>query len=291
MKLLQLANPDYVFIGNSMLDSRISPDHLHTLTGKKSFLLWEGGAQSAVWYLMLKNVVIPSGVKPQAVFVFFRDTFLTEPHFRTDGAYRRDIISFSTDNEPVLNTILKKDATGREQFVERLRDIYPILETNSQQVIAKISGSCIQNLSHIFSGNFEMSQVNTLLDYSHFRRSDADGENAPAESTLNYNFSAALPVSFLPHMIKLAKENHVPLIFIRVERRPVHAMAQVQSAELNSYIHELRTYLNQEKIGFHDFTGDPRITLDMYSSGDHIDENNKKLYTEIFAATLRDMLQ
>jgi hypothetical protein len=291
IKLIKQSNPDYIFIGNSMLDSRINPDHLYVLTGKKSFLLWRGGVETAVWYLMLKNLIIPSGVRPQAVFIFFRDTFLTEPQFRTEGVYRNDIRSFSMDNETVLDGILRKDKSIRELFAGRIGDLYPILENKFQEVIANISEACIKRMCKIFSRNFEISQVNTILNFSNFRHIETDGENIAVESAINYNFTAALPGSFLPRMIKLAKENHVPLVFIRVQRRPVNNMPPVQSPVLKQYVKELADYLKQENMGFYDFTGDPRITLDMYGSGDHIDKNKKKLYTEFFADTLKDMLK
>ena len=288
---LQQINPDYIFIGNSMLGSRINPEYLYALTGKKSYLLWTGGAASAAWYLMLKNAVLASGVRPQSVIFFFRDTFLTEPAYRTGGVYRRKIKFFSTDNETVLDSLLRKDKSLKELCYDRLTDLYPILDINSQQAAAYISAACIHSLGKIFSRGFEISQVNALLDFSNFRQSDTDGDSAAAESALHYNFTAALPGSFLPHMIKLAKDNHVQLVFIRVQRRPVNNMPPVQSTALKQYIKELDSYLKQENIVFHDFNGDPRITLDMYGTGDHIDEKKNNLYTEIFAETLRGILK
>ncbi|SVD65452.1 uncharacterized protein METZ01_LOCUS418306, partial [marine metagenome] len=46
--------PDYVFIGNSMLETRIDKDELESLTGNPVVLLVSGGSRSPSWWLELK---------------------------------------------------------------------------------------------------------------------------------------------------------------------------------------------------------------------------------------------
>ena len=70
---LEKIQPDFIFIGNSMLDSRIDPDYFQESTGKKIYIIWHGGIMSSVWYLIMKNVIVVSEVKPKTVFIFFRD--------------------------------------------------------------------------------------------------------------------------------------------------------------------------------------------------------------------------
>ena len=52
-------------------------------------LLWNGGAASAAWYLLLKNYVVASGIHPRLVCIFFRERMLTDATFRTTPTYRR----------------------------------------------------------------------------------------------------------------------------------------------------------------------------------------------------------
>ena len=58
------------------------------LAGRPSALLLQPGSGSAFWYLALKNWVIASGIHPHVVFVFFRDTNLTDVLFRLDEQFR-----------------------------------------------------------------------------------------------------------------------------------------------------------------------------------------------------------
>src|SRR5262245_38109284 len=66
--------PTWGVIGDSMAGSRIDPALLSQLTGGVTAPLFWAGSSPAWWYLALKNWVIPAGIHPRAVIVFFRDT-------------------------------------------------------------------------------------------------------------------------------------------------------------------------------------------------------------------------
>src|SRR5690606_17451756 len=91
--LEQLAelDPAYVVIGDSMAGTRIHTTRLSELTGETAAPLLQAGSGSAYWYLALKNWVIASGVRPKVVFIFFRDTNLTDVMFRLDEGFRWSI--------------------------------------------------------------------------------------------------------------------------------------------------------------------------------------------------------
>ena len=98
--------PDIILLGNSMLGNGVEQVMFEREIGQKSMVVWLGGSNSAWWYLVVKNVIAQSNFKPKYLVVFFRDNFLTLPHYRSKGRYRSQIDKFATENEPVLDRVL-----------------------------------------------------------------------------------------------------------------------------------------------------------------------------------------
>jgi hypothetical protein len=67
-----------------MAGTRIDERRLGELAGRPVAPLLQAGSGPVFWYLALKNWVIASGIKPRAVFIFFRDTNLTNVMFRLE---------------------------------------------------------------------------------------------------------------------------------------------------------------------------------------------------------------
>ena len=85
---LQVLQPGYVVIGDSMAGTRIDERRLIELTRSQVAPLLQPGSGSAFWYLAVKNWVIASGVRPRLILIFFRDTNLTDVMFRLDEQFR-----------------------------------------------------------------------------------------------------------------------------------------------------------------------------------------------------------
>src|SRR5918993_4526798 len=94
---------ELVVIGDSMAGTRVDPAVLEGLSGRRVFAILHPGSGSAFWYLALKNWVIASGVRPQAVFIFFRDANLTDVMFRMDAGITDRA---ALDQEPELNDVV-----------------------------------------------------------------------------------------------------------------------------------------------------------------------------------------
>ena len=74
---LNIANPELIFLGNSLLDSRVDPEYISQITGHKSISLAIDGTGPGVWYLQLRNIVGAMTNKPNTVFIFFHDDLIT----------------------------------------------------------------------------------------------------------------------------------------------------------------------------------------------------------------------
>jgi hypothetical protein len=103
---LQRLQPAFVVIGDSMAGSRIDPAVFTQVSGDRVAPLEYAGSGPAWWYLVLKNWVIASGIHPKAVFVFFRDTNLTNVMFRIDATWSLDTAALAREDD--LNAVVAR---------------------------------------------------------------------------------------------------------------------------------------------------------------------------------------
>jgi hypothetical protein len=286
IKRIEEIQPDFIFIGNSMLAKSIDPEYFQEATGNKCHIIWEGGIMSSVWYLIMKNVIAVSNINPKAIFIFFRDTELTEPKRRATGQYKKYIEYYSSENEKVLNRILFNDKGFNRQYEDSIVKFYPLLrfQETSKEEISKFAALMINSIKVDSFQDFKVWMINVLFDLKNFRTVVADDENLEGYK-IDYDFNGALNNSLLPYIIDIAHKKKIKLIFIRIQRRPNEDGLPVQPPLLIKYISDLKNYMNKQKIGCYDFTGNPNITLDMYGFGDHLNEKSMKKFTEIFIDT------
>jgi hypothetical protein len=96
------------------------------------------------------------------------------------------------------------------------------------------------------------------------------------------DFSAEVDRSVLPLMLRDASRERLTLCFVRVQRRPVGGRPPEQPPALQAYVADLRRYVEARGHLFHDDTGDPALTLDMYDDGDHVSRQARPRYTRNF---------
>jgi hypothetical protein len=291
VKQLETIQPDYVFIGNSMLDSRIDDSYFEGITEKKCFLIWRGGVVSSFWYLILKNVISVSTIKPEHVFIFFRNTFLTEPLYRTDEEYKKILAEYKTESEMIFDSIENYKSTKWDKKLRlTISGLYTFSEISekARKAIPKISEKLTGLISKQFSSDFNRSDVNRIFQINNFRPTENDGENI-SKYPWNYSFQNAIEHSFLPHMIDLMKKTKLKYSFIRVQKRPGQPLPIQDKLRLNKYMEDLRLYLNKHGYQLYDFTNHPEVTLDMYGAGDHINGVSKQKYTYLFIKAMEEM--
>jgi hypothetical protein len=281
---------DYVFIGNSMLDTRIDERTLSLRLGKDCcYILWTGGAESAWQHQALKNEVIAAAHRPKVVFVFFRDAYLTRVTYRANDAYWWKIERLSHDDEPELLQAMRDSRTWQEKLEYELGLLYPIQKRreNADYALEWLAGEAAAP-GRVPYGAPVAARYNELFGLDRLKKTEmADDAAGGTDDRSIYDFDARLPKSLLPSMIKLAKDARIELVFVRVQRRPTAFGPPPQSAELRQYISKLGNYLSSSGVGFYDFTGDPELTLDHYQDGDHISSAWKPASTELFLRRLQ----
>jgi hypothetical protein len=276
--------PAWVVIGDSMAGSRIDPALLAQLTGGLTAPLLYAGSGPAWWYLALKNWVIPSGIHPKAVFVFFRDTNLTNVMFRIDATWALDTAAL--DREDDLNAVV---ARRRGSVFYRVRDRFDRLyqaEPARRWIEPRVNEWPARALIPYRRPRAAfMERLNERFGLAHLRPMDAADMQATEDREAN--FDAFVDKSGLPLMLRDARAAGLTLVLVRVQRRPVNGQPPYQSPALQRYVARLKIYIEAHGGIFMDDTGDPAQTIDMYEDGDHLSREGRRRYTEEFAARLR----
>ncbi len=291
LRRLTKERPEIVFIGDSMLESRLDASLLSQLSGRRVSIIEDDGSASGKWFLFVKNYVAALPEKPQRVILFFRDRYLTEPGFRLGGRYLSRLYLAMRTDEPVVDYFLDRPDPGiRGWFDRAIISAYPVtrlhdpaadnLRDRAAGITLRLTGSDV---------DFD-DQLDRTFDRRNLRPdvpSDLGSEDLEADA-----FDPDPKASFLPHIVESAATAGVDLYFFRVQRRPNAAtIANANEPTLLQYVANLRDWLTAQGVGFIDETGDPRITLDLYGDGDHIALEDRKRYTRLFYETHRELFE
>ncbi len=280
LQALKDADPEYVFIGNSLLETRIDPGHLSRALGGASIQsLATAGSQSAIWYLQLKNLIAASGVRPESVFIFFRNDLITRPLVRIAGQNLELTESLSLDEELVFDRVMAKSRDVEQRLEAALGGVYPV-QLRQEEALDLISRAAAAPL---VPGRAELQErTDELFTFVNFR----DAAQEIDEPTASREFGDSVEDSFLPAMLDVAEQHGLKLVFIRVQAKPTESGASRQSDALAQYSDELAAYLDARGVGYHDFTGDPDIDPGLYYDGYHIYERYVPVWTDLFLERL-----
>jgi hypothetical protein len=298
---LQEKRPDFVFIGNSMLWSRIDDAYLEQLLdGERVYSIVNFGGLSAIHYLSFKYLFLPANITPKKVFIFFRSNQFILPKMRTtDPLVQKTIQRLTPAPDPVFEQIVYgRSRSITDRVYDNLLNIFPVAAAQ-ENIRRKIN-----NLALLMASTWSLDgepitqkQQHTLhLANKRFSftsgslRADIDRESKLNDTVKNtYDLHGRVEDSFLPHMLQLARDKNVSLVFIRVQERPSEHGFIPDPPELQTYMHDLQTYLTRHDAFLYDFTGDPELPLSAYHDGDHIKDQKK--YTELFSRRVGDLLQ
>jgi hypothetical protein len=275
--LMKREQPRWVLLGNSMLNSRIDPNRLAELSGQKLLKLGAAGSKSPVWFLLLKQVVLGSEVKPRGVTVFFRERDLSWPE---SEMHRNEVMveRLSGRSEPEWPLVMSEydAAVYSRQGVSSLYSadkLHSWARGKMQKTAYKLTSWGTEE-----TDDARKDAVNARLSLDHQRQDlpvaqmggeqfhATEKERAAEESTEPAEFDPSPAASFLPHMIALAKAHGVKLHFHRVRYRYYSEEKDTEK----DYMVALAAYLKSEGCVLTDESQDPGITTDMYVDDYHI---------------------
>jgi len=270
--------PGYVVIGDSMAGTRIDEHRLSELSGTPVAPLLQPGSGSAFWYLALKNWVIPSGIKPRVVFIFFRDANLTDVLFRLDQQFRWSLDLAALDREDELNAVIAR-RVGPLQRVHALVGRTTGAEEARQWIEPALVRLPAEWMLRSRRRRTELlDAMNARLGLGHLRTMEA--ADIQIGDAPGFDFARDVDRSALPLLLRDARRAGLTLCLVRVQRRPTAHGPPPQSPALAAYVGALRDYVTARGAIFHDDTGDPALTLDLYADGDHLARHARRRYTD-----------
>jgi hypothetical protein len=280
--------PEVLFVGNSMLYTRIDRKEFRRLSNSRNLFVTNAATASACWYLYLKNVIAPSGAKPETVFVLFRDEILSWPEYRTGSFYTDYLESLQLPDEPVLGKVLYASQHNRRgltfDIASGVQSIYGI--DHQPAYFQRKLRNIALDITPLGAGKRERrAHMNDIFSLENLRR-DLGGDDAALvtkrdSSESPTRFDPSKDASFLPHMIDVADEAGFRLCFYRVKTREDVDGTRSAKPLFSRYMEDLRTYIESRGALLIDESADP-IPAEWYADGDHIAREHRTEYTQMF---------
>jgi hypothetical protein len=285
--------PEIVLIGDSTLVNGVDANLLAEQTGKSVYSIGIPGSASALWYLVLKNNIADSPYKPKYFLVVFRDTMLTAPGYRVHGSYFKLADEYAARREPeFIQLSFVNLMNPLEIMAERYFPLYVArsnlrdnIDSQIRYFAPQLAGcdrDCVDYaMGDMFSGADLEPKV--LVDAV-----------AAAESYLytrdQLDFDKQVKRSYLPEMIRIAKENNIQLVFVRIKVESADSRI-TSSTGFKGYINSLTAYLANEKAPLIDFSSEPRLTPDLFRDSIHLNEQGQMVFTQLLADELKKIIK
>ncbi|MFZ5892688.1 MAG: hypothetical protein ACOY0T_16635 [Myxococcota bacterium] len=278
--------PNFVVIGNSMAGTRMHERTLNQLLApRRAMTITYGGSRAAVWYLILKNYVLASGVKPDRVLIFFRYQELTELTYRESGLDQQQIENTSPELDPVVSAkLFPAPKHPVKHLAWQLSKFAPV--SRLRLMAGDYTQPWFDSMSTLFVEEPDAKQRHRLINapfaLEHLR--GAAAASAAAGEAIG-DFASSVDTSFLPEILSLAKDGGVPLAFVRIRPRAV-AEGHPESPAMRRYVAELKQYIEARGAMFVDLSDASWESADLYRNGDHIGPQFLAHYTRLFVANL-----
>jgi hypothetical protein len=285
---------ELALMGDSVLEQGVDAQALSDQLDIPSYSIAVPGSTSPFWYLIFKNIILEADPRPHTVVILFRDTILTLPDFHVDGGYVNELDQFATAREDVL---LERSYLNFMNPIERFALTWLPLYSSRQRItnaadyysrnmlpallMPSCTGDCLDRANaviyHIDNVVPEFQEAALVEDEEFLFTARA------------MNFDGTVDESFLPEIIRLARENGIRLILVH-ERTLLFPAAAAEPKALQEYKHALADYLKAEDVSLIDFSYDPRLPADYFNDVLHMNDVGKAAFTQILADALRPLL-
>jgi len=285
---------EIALLGNSMLGRGIDNDLFRNLIRNKAILIGPGGAASAWYFLVVKNILSRQDIKPKVIVLFFRDYDLTLPTYRVNDNFKYRIDLLCTINEAVLD---KKAYLANYSKIElgllkywplyqRRKDFKAFMDSTIKAKTAKsvFGYSKIQSDQAIDKVFADAKMVQSIL---------TKFQNNYEEELLvkPQNFNEILNTTFLPNMVQICQNTGIQLVLLRVKKRNYLDPKYKENEALTKYFEDMKVYLKQHEIPLIDFSHDTRLNESHYADGDHLNTTTGiKKFTFMVAEALQPHL-
>lgn len=279
--------PDVLLLGNSMLGRGVNHKIVESVINRKVSKMGVGGTSSVWWYLVTKNIVVPHPNKPKVMVLFFRDHFLTHPSYMLNSAFRLLNEHFYDGEEPLVEQLSYNKASQLYRTIpiyEKKNLLQNQVTGSLKQLVSHLGNVSQYKLQKTLNGTFDEDQmIEELITAQQLKAAESKMEQL-------FDFESQVNRSYLPHIIRLTKENDIQLILVRTKRRR-DVLGEVQPEKLINYMSELNDYLQKQGVPLMDYTNNETITIDWYAEADHLSQSGMNEFSKkLFANDLKKVL-
>jgi lysophospholipase L1-like esterase len=289
---LEAQKPDVVVLGDSLVEENVDAPALSAILGKQVYPIAYPGSSSAVWYLATKNLIGAASYHPPTVVILFRDDMLTAPAYRVNGRYFVPVETLASSSDTLAAQLAYVNQMNPiERWAEAYFPIYNLRLKVREQIDHSLRYTLTQDLlkcgkrctdtamdTELRTANMEMNMLSEAI--------------FTAESYLYspalLDFNRQLPRSFLPEIIRLARENGIHLIFVRAKTLIFPTKAS-EPPGLAAYLTDLQKYLRENGAGYADLNAG-RIPAEFFLDGVHMRPEGKIVYTRALGDALLSLI-
>ena len=279
---LESASPEIVFLGNSLLETRIDPGYLAELVDLADLgavSLATDGTGPGIWYLQLKNLIGAAWDHPGTVFIFFHDDLITRPISFTGPGDRGLVERLSRGIEADYRVVVENAESFGDRLSRSFAAIYPLANSSSANRDSVNSAGAFLAGMNLDEARAEADSV---FQFANKREQDRDIQQPRFHGT----FASTVENSYLPLLVEQARKLSIELIIVRVSAKPRADGTPNEPAALAEYTSSLSDYLAASGVRYIDMTGHPGIDAGMYYDGYHLINRYRGYYTEIFSEWL-----
>jgi hypothetical protein len=288
---IETQQPALVFLGDSILTKSIDETAFQEQTGLSTYKLDVPGSSSALWYLIIKTNIAPAQPAPRYLIVLFRDTMLTVPAFRVNWPYFGLIDKFAGPNDTLLAE--RAYLSQLTSFQIALEKYFP-LYTYRAELRESLDSGVRRSLPGLFGCERGCADDAMLVTLSDIAPDEFAKSIVQAEQILytpdRLEFAPQAERSFLPEMIRLARQRGIQIIFVRAPTR-IFPDDEAEPAKLKSYMGELESYLAESNVPLLDLAWVDGIEDRHFSDPHHMTIEGKGFFTTILAAALEPHLK
>ena len=270
---------EVVFLGNSLLDTRINPELGSESTGSTAVSMAIDGTAPGVWYLQLSNVIAESQMPPESAFIFFHDDLITRPIYFT-GVEDRSLVESLSKSTDESEQLPKSKSSFGDQLASAFSGLYPLANSHQRRAHSPISsiGGAISGID----ASMMESRSDSFFSPVNFR----DRGSLIQQPKFHGEFGKVIDDSFLPLIIESAISIGTELVFVRVAARPFDDGTPNEPGSLRRYSNELSDYLADHGVTYIDMIDHVEsgiIDATTYYDGYHLKHRFRDHYTELFA--------
>lgn len=281
-------DPSVVILGDSTLKHSINQNELSELLGVETYRIANPGSASALWYLILKNNIATSPVKPAQLVIFSRASMLTTPEYRTTGKYEPIIASAALPEDTlVIERAYLSQMSGLEKLADQYIPLYAY-RPRLREALENISKFRIPNqllgvrlkdversLGDVFDEQFgarELGELSNMITQAEVYLHESE----------RLDFDAQLPNSFLPEIVRICNENEIQLILVYTQTI-YEDQSPATAKMLEDYRQALFEYAAENDIQVIDYLGDERVQPSFFDDPVHMNAEGASRFTKIFA--------